>query len=719
MLRLQSICLAAAALASCVVFTGVSHSDGPATPWGKSAGSEASVADWANTEFASIAPPAATDRYGTVSPPNKLSVAPAPFPAPAGDRYGSSPAPARLSRVPSGPLPQGNPLRGPADSSIRIETPAASQPAQAVAAFAQPLPTAPVPSQPVVEAPRRISVAAVAPIETPPTPVERIVINPPVESPAVAAPPEPTAWQAEPNAFVEQASTPAPRREPIRVAAVAIEEPGAFEPASALEPASQSDFQPNNTFNEGPREGAGRPGSSDLEGPQEASLVLEKRGPSEARIGQPCRFAVRVRNTGRAAAENVILTDQVPAGATLISTTPTATAQGGKLTWRLGAIASGEERTVEMKLEPVREGPLGSVARVSMDAAVSASTVATRPQLAVRMTAPPRVLIGETQVVSIEVHNPGTGSATNVMLTEDIPSAVRHPAGSELEFEVGTLEPGETRRIELKLEAAEAGRVVNAVAVVGDGDLRAEEAVEFEIVAPSLAVSIDGPKRRYLERPASYTIGVDNPGTAPAKDVRLVTKLPRGMEFVKANNLGEYDATTHSVYWSLAELPEGERGEVKVVAVPVSAGEHTLKVQSKAASGLEAEQAHRVSVDGVASLAFEVRDLQDPIEVGDDTIYEVRVLNEGTKAATGVIVRVEAPSGMRIAAAQGQTGARTSATRAEFAPLARLEPGEKAAYRVKIIGGEAGDQRVTVLVESDGLDRPIRREESTRVYGNE
>lgn len=499
--------------------------------------------------------------------------------------------------------------------------------------------------------------------------------------------------------------------EPIRVASAVIEEPTAFQAAAA--------YGSDSSFETTPAEGVGQPGPSELEGPQEASLSVEKRGPSEARIGQPCRFAVRVRNTGRATAENVTLADQVPAGTKLISTNPTANHQNGRLVWRLGSIPSGEERTVEMKLEPVREGPIGSVAKVSMDAAASASTVATRPQLSVRMSAPSRVLIGGEQVITIDVHNPGTGSATHVMLTEDVPAAVRHPAGSELEFEVGTLEPGATRRIELKLKAAQAGHVVNAVTVVADGDLRAEKSVEFDIVAPSLAVTIDGPKRRYLERPASYTIGVDNPGTAPAKDVRLVTHLPRGMEFVKANNLGEYDATTHSVYWSLAELPEGERGEVKVVAMPLTAGEHTLKAQSEAANGLEAEHAHRVQVEGVASLAFEVRDLQDPIEIGDDTIYEIRVLNEGTKAATGVIVRAEAPAGLRIAAAEGKTGGRTNASRAEFAPLARLEPGEKVAYRVKVTGAEAGDQRITVLVESDELDRPIRREESTRVYGNE
>ena len=87
---------------------------------------------------------------------------------------------------------------------------------------------------------------------------------------------------------------------------------------------------------------------------------------------------------------------------------------------------------------------------------------------------------------------------------------------------------------------------------------------------------MEGPERRYLERPATYEVSVENPGTAPAHDVELVTKLPKGMQFVKANNMGEYDAATHAVYWSLAELPEGEKGTVELVAMPIETGQQTL-----------------------------------------------------------------------------------------------------------------------------------------------
>ena len=143
------------------------------------------------------------------------------------------------------------------------------------------------------------------------------------------------------------------------------------------------------------------------------------------------------------------------------------------------------------------------------------------------------------------------------MLFENVPQNVKHAAGPALEFEIGTLQAGETRELELVLTAEKAGKVVNVLTARADGNLQVQQQVEFEVIAPALTVAVDGPERRYLERPATYEVSVENPGTAPAHDVQIVTKLPKGMQFVRANNMGEYDAATHAVYWSLAELPEG------------------------------------------------------------------------------------------------------------------------------------------------------------------
>jgi uncharacterized repeat protein (TIGR01451 family) len=321
--------------------------------------------------------------------------------------------------------------------------------------------------------------------------------------------------------------------------------------------------------------------------------------------------------------------------------------------------------------------------------------------------------------VKIKLRNPGSGDATGVMLFENVPQNVRHSAGPALEFEIGTLKAGETRELELVLVAEKAGKTVNVLTARADGNLQVQQQVEFEVIAPALTVDVNGPERRYLERPATYEVSVENPGTAPAHDVQIITKLPKGMRFVRANNLGEYDATTHAVYWSLAELPEGERGTVELVAMPIETGQQTLEVESRAGEGLSDQTQQQIVVDGLAAIMFELRDLEDPIEVGGETGYEVRVVNQGTKEATNVQVAVHLPPGMQLVSAEGETQHRAQQGGILFEPIPQLAPKADTVYRIRVQGTQPGDQRVTVEVNTDDLAQPIRREESTRVFGDE
>jgi uncharacterized repeat protein (TIGR01451 family) len=116
---------------------------------------------------------------------------------------------------------------------------------------------------------------------------------------------------------------------------------------------------------------------------------------------------------------------------------------------------------------------------------------------------------------------------------------------------------------------------------------------------------------------------------------------------------------------------------------------------------------------------FEVRDAVDPIEVGGETSYEIRVVNQGTKAATNVQVVVGLPPGMKATSASGESRYAIQAGGVVFEPIAQLAPKADTVFRVQVQGVRPGDQRVTVEVNSDDFDQPIRKEESTRVFGDQ
>ncbi|HEX4149380.1 MAG TPA: hypothetical protein VHY20_10345, partial [Pirellulales bacterium] len=466
--------------------------------------------------------------------------------------------------------------------------------------------------------------------------------------------------------------------------------------------------------------GSGRPGAKQLEGAQAPSLTLEKILPAEVQVNKPATFEIRVRNVGAVPAHQVEIHEDIPQGAQLLSTNPRA-ARGtrGELIWSLGTLPAGQDVTVRCEIMPTTEGELGSVARVQFAAEASGRTVCTRPDLAVTAEIPTEALIGEDITLKIRVSNPGTGVATGVLLAEHVPPTVEHPAGVELEYDIGQLQPKESRELVLTLHAVKAGKAVNLLTVQGDGQLQAEQRTPLTVVAPALDVSLEGPRRRFLDRQAVYTVWVSNPGTASAQGVELAATLPPGFKFVDANNSGRYDPATRKVQWLLEELPPNQKGSVTLTAVPIEAGPQTITIGSTAKRGLNVEKQEQVVVEGVAAIMFEVADLADPVELGGETTYEVKVVNQGSKAASNVRLTALMPPEMKPLSAEGPTRFQVEGQQVHFQELPRLAPKASTVYRLRVQCQSAGDMRVRVQLTTDDIRTPITKEEATRVYADQ
>lgn len=466
-------------------------------------------------------------------------------------------------------------------------------------------------------------------------------------------------------------------------------------------------------------EGAGKPGPEQISGPQTPSLTIRKTAPAEVSVGKPAKLEITVKNIGTVAAEEVVVRDEVPAGARLINTTPAAeTSRDGVLLWHLGTIEPNAEATAVMEVLPIQEGEIGSVASVAFQVSTSARSLATRPQLQVEHTGPAQVLAGEDVVFNIKLSNPGTGVATNVVIQEVVPEGLQHFDGRELEYPVGSLRPGETRLLELKLKAKEPGKVENVLVARADADIHVEDVYQLEVVAPQLSIDVEGPKRRYLNRKAAVQITVANPGTAPARRVELVAKLPRGVKFVNTNNAGQYDASRHVVVWNLEELPAGEMGTVEIQTNAVEMGRQEFHFEARSASGLSDVATHDITVEGMAALLFTVTDVNDPIEIGGETTYDVQIVNQGSKASNNLRLAAILPEGMEAVAGEGPTRESISGKMITFEPMTRLAPQASSNYRIRIRGTTPGDKRVQIKLISDEVEQPVTKEESTHVYAD-
>lgn len=531
-----------------------------------------------------------------------------------------------------------------------------------------------------------------------------------------AAPP---AYPSE-NSFDPSVSQPAPRfgQDAPAAAPPAFDDPAPIE--SSMTPAANTFPAADNyaATSAVTLSGTGKPGARELEGMQSPSLSLQKIAPTNARVGEPATFRLKVRNNGRVAAQRVMIHDEVPQGTQLIDTNPQSTtdSQGGVL-WDLGSLMPGQEIEVSMQVMPMEEGLIGSVGTVTFEAQASARTEVTKPLLKIEHSAKDRILIGDRVNFSITISNPGSGSAQNVWIEEDVPAGLSHSKGPKLEYELGTIPAGGQRRLELSLTAAEAGMVENIIRARADGGLIAEHKLDLEVIAPQLKVKIDGPKARYLERKATYSVAIENPGSADARNVELITRLPQGLKFVSTNNSGRFDAASNTIRWSLDRLPARQFGEVKFTAVPIQKGTFNINAEARAMNGLRDAVDHALAVDGIAALLFEVADQVDPIEIGGTTTYQIRVENQGTKEASNVQILAMIPEGMRAVPSQGRNRYTINQNRVEFERIARLPPKSETVFNIQVEGVAAGDQRFKAQVSSDDTASVVE-EESTRVYAD-
>lgn len=468
---------------------------------------------------------------------------------------------------------------------------------------------------------------------------------------------------------------------------------------------------------------AGTPGNEALEGAQRPSLTIEKYAPREIQVDSPVKFEILVKNEGRADALDVMVVDSIPQGTQLIKTTPTfdQQAEDGSLVWRLGTLKSGDSRTIEIELLPLEESEeVGSVARVLFEAHASVKTRCTKPELVIEGKGPEKVMIGDDAILEYTIVNQGTGDARNVVILEDVPDGFTHAAGKELEYEIGTLRPNERYPVRLKLRADEARLgVVNVLRAKGEGRAVAEKKAVIDIVAPQLAIQLQGPKTRYLNRKGKYQAQLINSGTAPARNVDVVVRLPKGVRFVESTT-GEYDDRSHLVYWNVKQLDPQKQESFDLTVTPQEIGSQRFAADAQGNLSSKVSSELETAVDGLSELTFSVIDVADPIELGGETTYEIVIQNIGTKSDSNVNLLVALPQGIQFKSAQGAT--RNSEPQQapegqliQFAPIAKIGPNQDAKFRITVTGEIAGSHRIGVQVSSDEASNPVTREESTRV----
>lgn len=320
------------------------------------------------------------------------------------------------------------------------------------------------------------------------------------------------------------------------------------------------------------------------------------------------------------------------------------------------------------------------------------------PQLVIQKTAPQIAAVGQQIPYQIVVTNTGTIATQGGTIRDTLPESLRligaNPMatqqGPNLLWSFGPLQPGQSAVVQFGCQATAAGTVTNcAEAVIAEGS-GARSCATTQIVTGALAIAKTGPSSASVGVPITFQITVTNQGAGPAGNVIVTDAFDPG--FV-------HETGSAPVQLQVGTLAPGEARSLPIVLTAKLPGKLCNRVSATADGGLAAAAEHCVEI---TQPTLEVSKTGPKFAiVGAPVDFEITVRNSGATAATGVIVRDEAPT--QLQPQQLSEGGILTGQTALW-NLGTLQPGEQRVLRLRAqaIAGGANVCNVATL-SADGV----------------
>ena len=487
----------------------------------------------------------------------------------------------------------------------------------------------------------------------------------------------------------------------------------------------------------------------------EADLgVSQAVAPAELFLGGEAEFVLTVTNRGPHRAAAVVLTDQLPAGVTLLSVVASqgavATNEAG-LVIELGPLEAAAVATATLRVQVTGLGPQTNVAGVSAgpldpvgddNTAVAVLTVLSGADLQVTQTiADLPVYLGFPVRCAVQVTNAGPNTATGVRVGNTLPLDVELLGvgvaegtytleGRELVYEPGDIPAGGSVRMILDFRSPAAGWITNLVTVtmaerdpVPDNN-RSTLPVEVFLAADLGLLLVAPPSPVGVGETLEFQLTVTNRGPHTATGVQLRQELPGGASLVGVVlSQGTWQYVGDTLEFALGDLPPGASAQVHLELVPEGPGLLGLTAEVTAA---ESDLQPGDNVAGVELDAQNGADLEvqlgadaDELIAGRELAGTLVVTNHGPDPAVGVTVTDLLPPGTQILSVEGMPGTWVAGTDGFAAELGILAPGAGATASFVLRAYQPGTFTNTVRAQSFNLDPvPANNQASlsTRVY---
>ncbi len=484
-----------------------------------------------------------------------------------------------------------------------------------------------------------------------------------------------------------------------------------------------------------------------LESVPTADLKVEiATAPQTVTVNMPLIYTVTVTNLGPDIANNVVLTNTLPAGVTYnaedsdVRCTESAK-KTGTVTCQLNTgNTEGATQVLIHVTTPATTGPLTFTASVSAtefdptpdnNTATKENTVSIlEVDLAiVDAVATPSttgVEVGTEITYTLNVANQGKDTASGVALTATIPPQLSYVSNTDddncafaqakLTCNINTLAPAATKEIGLTVKALQTGTdIATTFAITGNGtdtnESNNSKSIQLNNItgtAADFVVTIDdGGQSILLGNIVTYTVTVTNNGPAGAGAKLDITLT--GNNVVIGTITGDNCGTGTQFSCTLEAIAAGANKAVTIEATPTELGNLTLtaKVTSEVFDPTlpnTATQQTAVS-NKESNLNIALKADPSPALTQNNLIYTSVVTNSGPHQATAVIVTQELPATVTYISAGGDQGeACSQSEKTVTCPLGPLNKDDTATVIIVVKPQTVGKLSSTASVSSDTFD---------------
>ncbi len=226
-----------------------------------------------------------------------------------------------------------------------------------------------------------------------------------------------------------------------------------------------------------------------------------------------------------------------------------------------------------------------------------------------------------------------------------------------------------------------------------------------------LAIDCSVPEKIIAGRKLRVCLTVHNTGNGVEPNAIATLALPENVIVTATTDGG--CVTNNSVRWEIANLPASSTKQVCAVLKPVQAGPLVFNSTAASATVPSVQSACETAVLGMPAILLEKADDPDPVQVGSNTTYTVKVTNQGSADDANVQVVVTiAPELAPLSSSEGTISGNT----VTLPVVAKLAAKQAVTYKIVAKGMIAGDGHSKFTLTSDVLKSPLNAEESTTVY---